>query len=90
MSVEDSCWSLTACPLLALFDEEAEDADVVELVLGGGGGGAPLPLDDGYGMLRHDSTRHFKGGYSIDRRFIHEQHYTKIYYSNILSSCMLG
>lgn len=59
MSGEDSCWSLTACPLLALFDEEA-DADVVELVLGGGGGGAPLPLDDGYGILRHNSTSHFK------------------------------
>ena len=54
MSVEDSCWSFTTCPLLTLLDEE-EDADVVELVLGGGGGGAPFPLDDGYGILMHDS-----------------------------------
>ena len=61
MSVEDSCWSVTTCPLLGLFVEE-EDADVEELVLGGGGGGAPLTLADGYGILRHNSTAYFKEG----------------------------
>ena len=63
MSVEDSCWSVTVttCPLFALFVEE-EDVDVEELVLGGGGGGAPLTLADGYGILRHNSTAHFKEG----------------------------
>ena len=61
MSVEDSCWSVTTCPLLGLFVEE-EEADVEELVLGGGGGGAPLTLADGYGILRHNSTAYFKEG----------------------------
>ena len=52
ISGEDSCSSLTVCPVFALFDEEGK-AEAVELVLGGGGGGAALPPDDGYGILHH-------------------------------------